>query len=393
MALKRWAWSGAPVVAALLAMVALLPPGAPTDASSLIAVITGAGAYRYGAERTGEHSQFGDDIRAARQNQERFLRRAGHVDSIVAASRGAHAIRSEDGLVTVVYERPLAPDSARFWLKAVSRELALYPRPSRRGLPLVVALLSNPDRIRPGQSSIAYQWGVQEYPDQATSAGACVTTVSLLARETFNRAAVGHDAAGNPVSRLLGACALYARFGAPGPRVSDWAQAGLDWWNPFTSQLLEARRGVRRYVLPRSADWGDNLWYGEVLWLEVGCLRGTAALCSRAVGLGREAEPRFPYYFSSQPLRGRVLAHLLATGTPEQFAAFWQSPLRPDAALAAAYGAPPGTLAHAALSHWFTAPAADSRLGNARATAAGLVWIGLALAVAVAAGRRWKAEP
>jgi len=392
MALKRWVWIGAPALAALLVMVALLPPSLPSESSTLLGMLTWGNLYRFGSSSDRDRSQFTEDLRAARQNQETYLRRAGLVDSIAAAARGARALRSADGQVTLVYERPLTPDSARFWLRAVSRELALYPKPPAHGVPVIVALFSDPERMRPGRPSVMYEWGVQEYPDQAASAGTCVVTVSLLNRQTFNRTGMGHDATGDAVSRLLGVCAVYARFGEPGARVGRWARAGFSWWTPFTSLLLEAHRRVRRDQLPRTSDWGNNPWFGEVLWLEVGCLRGAADLCLRSAGIRGPTDDAYPFYYSSQPLRTRVLAHALATGTAEQFAAFWRSPLAPDSALAAAYGEPAERVAQAALAHWFEAPVVEGGWGSMRGTVAGAAWIALALAVAMAAGRRRKTE-
>jgi hypothetical protein len=45
-----------------------------------------------------------------------------------------------------------------------------------------------------------------------------------------------------------------------------------------------------------------------------------------------------------------------------------------------------------AFQHWYTAPAPGTPWGSARDSLVGLVWIGLALALAVVAGRRWTTE-
>jgi hypothetical protein len=393
MALKRWRWVWGPVLAALLVAIAVLPPRVPTRGlSTLFGVLSyGSYLYRYGYETQKPRSQFRDDVQNARSVQKWRLRRAILADSILTVARSPRALRSEDGQVTLVYEAPLTADSARVWLGAATRELALYPKVGTSGVALVVALLSTPARARPGNAELRYEWGVQALVDQAASAGACVVTVNLL-RDNWGRPSFGHDLAGKPVTRVLGPCALYARFGLPGIEVSQWAAAGFgsSWWNPLTAQLLDARRLVRRYQIPRDRDWG-NPWFGEVRWVEVGCLRGAAALCLRAAGLGRHPESAY-IYGAAALARGQVMAQLLATGTPEQFAAFWKSPRPAVEALASAYGQRPAKLAMAAFEHWYSAPAEDERWGNAGGLAAGLAWVVLALALAVVAGRRWTIE-
>ena len=389
MALKRWGWVGGPVLAALLVAVVVLPPQVPTGAHALLGVVWGYGDF---VNQAGNgHSQFVNDVTYARQGQRVRLSHAMLSDSIMMAARGPLALRSDDGLVTLIYEAPLVADSARLWLSAVTRELALYPGAPAQGMRLVVALLSDALRLRPG-NGFEYS-GVRTLLDQAARTGTCVVTVNLLPRLSWGRSAVGHDLYGKPVSRVLGACALYARFGAPGSRVSRWvaAELGYYWWNPLTPELQEARRSVRRYEIPHDVDW-NNALYGEVRWLEVGCLRGGAALCLRSAGLGWEPDSPFRYFRNSAFPRNRLIAYLLATGTPEQFAAFWRSSQPVAEALEGAYGRPASMLAMAAFQHWYTAPPSDSSWGGERSALTGLGWIGFALAVAVVAGRRWTTE-
>jgi hypothetical protein len=392
MALTRWRWVWGPVLAALLVALAVLPPRVPTGAGTLFGVVSyGSDLYRYGYE-TG-HSVFVTDVQNARSIQRWHWRRAVLADSILTAARGPRALRSEDGLVTLVYEAPLTTDSARRWLGAASRELALYPGGPIPGLRLVVALLSAPARERQGNREASYEWGIQELLDQAASTGACVVTVNLLPRHSWGRRVVGHDLSGRPVSRVLGACALYARFGMPGARVSRWAAAefGDSWWNPLTVQLLDARRRVRRYEIATDRGWSSSPFFGEVQWVEVGCLRGAASLCLRAAGLGLRPESMYRYGGGSTP-HGQLLAYLLATGTPGQFAAFWRSPRPVPEALTGAYAQPAEQLTLSAFEHWYTAPAPGGRWGTARNVGVALVWVVLALALAVVAGRRWTID-
>jgi hypothetical protein len=396
MALKRWGWLAGAVLAALLVAIALLPPRLPNRTGMLLGVVAVSGpelrAYYRGNDQFGsEYSQFREDLLAARLTQRERLRRAVLSDSILMVARGPHALTSADGLITLVYERPLTADSARFWLGALGRELALYPKRTVPGTRLVIALLSDSLRAQPGVREATYL-GNHEFLDQASSAGPCLVTVSLLPRLSWGRNAVGHDSAGRPVSRLLGTCAVYARFGAPGAGVRRWVASASNyyWGGPLTWLLQEARRHVETYEIPYS--WNNTPWNGEVRWLEIGCLRGGAAPCRREAGLNRGQDGWLPYYISVSSVRSRLVAYLLATGTPEQFASFWHSPRPVAEALARAYGTPAGELAMSAYRHWFAAPPSAQPMGSARNAATGLVWVSLALALAVIAGRRWKTE-
>lgn len=391
MAVSRWVRFGGPVVAAALVAIAILPPRVPGGDNIRFAFMWEPG-YVASSFNDGR-SQFATDVNTARRIQAWRLRRAIFADSIAAVARGPRALRSKDGRITLVYERPLTADSARFWLSAATNELALYPQERSQGTPLVVALLSDTVRDRP-QDQASYTWGVQDLVEQAASAGACVVTVNLIPRQSWARPAVGHNLAGQPVSRVLGACALYERFGLPGPAVTRWIASSLGyyWGDPITSDLQEARHRVLKTELSRTSDWASLPWYGEVRWVEVGCLRGEGALCLRATGLDRRFDAAFPSSFYRSFPRGKLIAWMLATGTADQFGAFWRSSQPPEAALASAYGQPAGELTMVALRHWFTAPARSTPWGSARNGLAGLGWVVLGLALAVAAGGRWKTE-
>jgi hypothetical protein len=391
MAMSRRVRFGGPVVAAALVAIAILPPRVPGGDNIRFAFMWGSG-YVASSFNDGR-SQFATDVNTARRIQAWRLRRAIFADSIAAVARSPRALRSKDGLITLVYERPLTADSARFWLSAATNELALYPQEREPGMPLVVALLSDPVRDRP-QNPASYTWGVEDLVEQAASAGACVVIVNLIPRQSWARPAVGHNLAGQPVSRVLGTCALYRRFGLPGPAVTRWIASSLGyyWGDPITLDLQEARHRVLKTELSRTSDWASLPWYGEVRWVEVGCLRGEGALCLRATGLDRGFDAAFPSSFYQSFPRGKLIAWLLATGTADQFGAFWRSSQPPEAALASAYGRPAGELTMVALRHWFTAPARSTPWGSARKALAGLGWVVLGLALAVVAGGRWRTE-
>ncbi len=385
MALRRWLRVGGPVVAAALVAIALLPPRVPTRETLRFGTFFGA---RYVAPPLPGRSQFVSDVLLAQRWQRGQVRSALVADSIVRAARGPRALRSQDGLVTVVFERPLSADSARSWLGAATRELALYPTGTATHVPVVVALVSDTTRERPG----SYLPGIREFVDQAASVGACVVTVNVMPRYRWGGGLVAHYAAGRPVSRVLGACALLTRFGPPGRGIAGWVASRpvVAWSDPLTVQLQEARRRVLKLPLVRTLQ--DDAWSFEpaLRWAGVGCLRGNADLCSRLASLGGLGPDDLYSYRALGPTG--LMAHLLATGTPAQFETFWRSSQPPAAALSSAYGKPAGELVMATLQHLYTAPPRPAPWGGGRNLVAGLVWLVLALAVSLAAGRRWSAE-
>jgi hypothetical protein len=388
MAVRTWVRIGGPLVAAALVAIAILPPRVPTRDSARFGLFFGT---RYPAPLLPGNSQFVSDVLSAQRRRREQARNALVADSIVRVARGPHALRSKDGLVTVVYERPLGVDSARSWLDAATRELALYPEEVGPHVPVVVALISDSLRERPGRPS-SNLWGVREFVDEASSLGACVVTVNVMPRYWWARSTVAHDAAGRSVSRVLGDCALLARFGPPGRGLAGVMASGpvIAWSDPLTLQFQEARRRVLRIPIVRTPQ--DDAWPFEraMRWAGVGCLEGHAELCLRSANLGGFGPDDLYSYRLLGP--SGLMAYLLATGTPAQFAAFWRSPQPAPAALAAAYGKPAGDLVMAMMRHWYTAPARPAPWGGARNLVSGVVWLVLALAVSLAAGRRWSAE-
>ncbi len=388
MALRHWLRIGGPAVAAALVAIALLPPRVPTRATGTFGAFFGPG---YVAAPVPGRSQFVSDVRFAQRRQREQVRNALVADSIVRVARGPRALRSKDGLITVVYERPLGADSARSWLDAATRELALYPDGAGPHVPVVVALISDTVRERPGEGA-AYLPGVREFVDLAATLGTCVVTVNLMPRFRWGAGLVAHDAAGRPVSRALGTCALLARFGLPGSGTAGLVASRpvSSWSDPLTLQLQEARRRVLKLPIVRTP--GDDAWPFErtLRWAGVGCLRGDADLCLRSAYLGGLGPDDFYSYRLLGPTG--LMAVLLASGTPAQFERFWRSSQPPVTALAAAYGKPAGELVMAMMRHWYTAPPGPAPLGGGRNLLAGLVWLVLALAVSLAAGRRWRAE-
>ena len=390
MALKRWRWVWGPALAAALVALLALPPRSPSE-SSLLVAIGMFGDWTYVGARQPQR----DAVQGAVATLRRRLRDGELVDSLVRAARGTRALRSSDGRVTVVYETPLTRDSARVWLAAAQGELALYPAAGGKGLPVLVALASDPARWRRMPSPEYWGWfGVQHLVSAAESRGVCAVTIDLHVRFTDASQLVGRSAAGQPVGRFLDVCALYAGFGLPGA-AAQWATGGTGpWWYyryPVSTALQEARRPVRRGTVVYEQA-GSVPWSGVIRWVDVGCLHGSDTLCARWARFGGSEPPwfyRYGQYFS----RAQVVGYLLTHGTPAQFAAFWHSSQPAAAALAAAYGKPTGQLVRSAFAHWFDIPEAGGPRVGGRALLAGLFWAGLALAVAVTAARRRTVQP
>jgi hypothetical protein len=387
-ALMRWRWVLGPVLAALVLAVLALPPQVPVGEGLLGSV--------FGTENSGwsPHDPARAAVRGAVRTQRRRLSEQMLVDSITRVARGAGALRSGDGAITVVYAPPLTRDSAAGWLEAAAGELALYPRSDTDGLPIVVALSLGPARGRDASLRLLLERPVLTLREESSSA-ACVVILNLARARAvwYARELVAHDAARRPLGRFLDTCALYGRFGRPGPAISAWADRGPAWyWGGYdrlSRRMQEARRAMKPDTV--EADWTySTYWQGAVQWAPIACLRGGTTTCARIAGLA--GYPSRGLWWPYTLTRGQMLAWMLATGTPQQFAAFWRSPLPPAQAIEAAYGQPAGTLALAAFRHWASPPKPGGPLASSRVVLAGIGWAALALALALVAGRRWKTE-
>lgn len=390
MALIRWRWVLGPVLAALLLTALALPPRVPVG-EGLAASFFGAGDY-------GEvfRDRTRSAVRAAVQTQRGRLGEQVLADSIVGAASSPGALHSADGAVTVVYGPPLTRDSARVWLEAASAEVALYPGADAPGLPVIVALSSvAPVRRRDARERPLLVQTVLPLQRAAASAGACIVVLNLFAagRDWYSRGLIAHDAAGRPLGRFLDSCALYGRYGLPGPAIAAWAARGPVWyWGGYdrlSRRMQEARRKLRPDTL--TAVWTSSTpWQGVVQWPPIACLRGGAATCARMAGF-TGFSPVLSWW-SYDLTRGQVLAWLVASGTPGQFAAFWRSPLPPAQAIEAAYAEPAGRVAMTAFRHWSSAPEAGGPHAGGHVVLAGVLWAVLALALALVAGRHWRTE-
>ena len=382
MALKRWAWAWVPVAAAALAAVLLLPGGGETR--SLLSFLQGSPS----SLRVLSHR---DDVRRALEVQRGRLRDAERADSLIAAARGPRALTArDDALTTVVYETPLSAADARVWLDAAEKELARYPTAAGPGGRLLIALYSNPARSRATGFGLWYGTARRLPPDAATSP--CVVELNLVPRGAGRQRRAPTPGSLGP---FLGLCGLIRRFGMPAPGIARWiSSAG---WRAYAvadgglmSMMLEAARPVPRITLSRPDLTNDRPWewYYGTPWVAIGCLDGTWSLCARDVRI-RPGDANSWWY--SDPPQAQFVAYLLATGTPQQFAAFWRSPLPTADALRQAYGRPAGELAYRSLSHWYVTAQGGPHAGP-ELMLAGLFWAAAALVLALVVGRRWTTE-
>jgi len=381
MALSRWRWIAAPVLAAALLAVLLLPGSEISR--------TGVLSWFFGPTWSPGPRGLREDVRLAVEVQRSRLREAARADSAVGAARLSRAVRSPGGGLTVVYETPLAASDARVWLEAAAAELARYPSAGGEGVPIVVTLYSNPLRAQ-SRDFAFYAWDPRRVVVSDSGRGACVVEVNLVPRRDARGTL--RQRSRRPGAPILGVCALYQRFGMPGQAVDHWMSGGAFGYGfgaaQWSTALADASRSVIKLEIQRPG-LGDlrNWWWGSP-WVAIGCLDGTASLCERNASVTRGAGP---WLFYSDPRSLQLVAYVLAHGSPAQFAAFWRSPRSVGDALRDAYGRPAGQLAFAALSHWYYAAPGGPR-AELRLLLAGLVWAAAALALAFVAGRRWTTE-
>lgn len=315
-------------------------------------------------------------------------RAAVMADSLLALIRGPRAVRSADGALTVLYERPLTADSARVWLGMLERELALAPRGTGSGMPIVVALRSVPPRRG--------DWVAMRFLSPRRERPACFAVARLVAAQaadnTFRPSELIERDHRTGVARtaVLDWCLMYGRFGAPGASVERWAGRRVEvrrWWSPGDnlSQTLEAeRRGHKRDELPPGVLPQDL----EAYWadpLNSACVRGSRVPCLKSVGLMADPTLR-PESFWISRVRRSLLAALMMKDA-EKFEKFWRSNERADVALEQAYGRPASDV----IAEWKQSVVSVPATGP-RATAAAFVsslgWAAGAMALGLVLAKR-----
>jgi len=380
-ALRRSGWIWGPAAAAVLVAVLLLPAGGETGRSFL--------SFLQGSVGSEHNETYRDDVKRALDVQRARLRDAERADSLLAAVGGPRALHSRDR-VTVVYETPLTVAAAGAWMTAAEGELGRYPAAAGPGGSLVIALYSNPARARSREFGLWYWMARRLPPDFLRSS--CIVEVNLVPHGPRDRS---RAASPRSIGPFLGLCGLYQRFGEPGSEITQWMiRRG---WRTYgladggwMAKLSEAGRAVPRIEIQRPDLSNDRPWewYWGTPWVAIGCLDGSWSLCERNV---RIRPGDYYWWWYSDSHQSQLLAFLLASGTPAQFAAFWRSPLGVGDALRQAYGRPAGQLAHDALNHWYSTAPGGPRAGP-RLMLAGAFWAAAALALALVAGRRWTTE-
>lgn len=386
MALSRWRWIWGPAVAITLLAVLLLPGRGTPPTGGILEFLTGG-------EMTYTPRRFRDDVESALQMQRARLRDLRRADSIVAATHGPRVLRGRGAGIALVYETPLASTDARRWLDAAEAELAQYASTPAGGAPLVIVLYSDPARARRAEFKEFRWWLRRRLPDSLQ--GACTVEVNLV---PWGREPAGAARARTPLRAFLGLCGLARKFGAPGPQVARWMGGASFYFRgdpgdapAWNAALAEAAIPVSRLPVRRpevtvgQAGWQ---WYWGTPWVPIGCLHGAPSLCERNAHIRGDAGMWWNF---GDPRTAQLMAHLLRAGTPEQFAAFWRSPLRVGDALERAYGRPAGQLAYEAFTHWYYAEPGGPR-AEPRFLLAGLLWAAAAVALALVAGRRWTTE-
>jgi hypothetical protein len=388
MALKRVLWVAIPAFAMVVGAIVILPPR-PMESDSDEWFWSEHGWYRTGRVH-----------REAIQSAVRGLR--NRVDAVAAvrvlerSMRESGALRTPDGLITLITDRRLGGDSAQLWLTWLTNELATVPPVANNPspVPIVVALLTDSTRWVPVDGR-GPTWMVRRQVGGVGPGQRCYVEVRLKDTAGFGGGRPVHARTnGTRRSNVLDWCALYARFGRPGPEVGAWARVitRMD-FGPYDYEwegIAAAITAARAPQSPRPLD-GD-------FYLVASCASGRTGVCRSSLGLDRPAGldgTRNNWWSNlgpNQPTRLGFLASLLADESPQRFAALWSSQRPVGAALREAYGMEPEALVSRWASRRFVP--ARQRPGDAGAgqrLLASFGWSALLLALAAAAASRQQA--
>ncbi len=399
MALKKWHRAGLVAGGMVLAVVVMLPSRPlPEPGDSLYGLFRsdigpwGWARYDYTLSRTL------DDLR----NRHRA---AVMADSLLALTRGPRAVRSANSALTVLYERPLSAESARVWLGMFERELALAPRGSGLGIPIVVALRSAPATSRradaPDEQVLAHDGAARPFPwvamrflsprGERPTCFAALRLVPARANESFSPSELIERDHRTGIARTaaLDWCLIYARFGVPGARVDRWTGHRVElrrWWAPGDnlSWALESARHGRTTtdMIPTASPQELEAYWADPL--NSACVRGSRVPCLKSVGLITDPTLRSESFWMGRVRRSLLAALMLKD--PVRFEKFWRSNERADVALEQAYGRPASDL----IAEWkrsvFSVPATGPRAAagaflSSLGWAAGVMAIGLVLAM------------
>lgn len=205
-------------------------------------------------------------------------------------------------------------------------------------------------RIPPAasQSALDFAATVWTLPPSATDGHTCLVLAALPARIPPAAWSLEYGRG----SRLLGPCAFYAAFGAPGARIQQWLTHG------GVRYALSANWHQVNYEVDQTATLGTTPfeWYTGSFDF-VACRTGQVRRCARMVTdpaaalafrlrVGAVTLPgAMESWISSRGLGrstpgDRFLADLVVAFGPDRFARFWHSAAAPDSAFVQAFGTP-----------------------------------------------------
>ncbi len=361
----RWTLIGT-AACLTLAAVAVLPPRAcdPLDMSPARVAMC-AQRYRWPASHAAVAERARDRLRQA-------LRRRHLADSLLQSATTQRLTASG---ITLYYETPLSADSARRWLSLAQRELAMIPGVAR-GRPVVLALLTDRRRYRqPGSAAETERlWWYHPRLDRFATggaAGACFVVRDLARDGTADRALEQQRPA------LLDWCALVGRYGEPGSAVQSTLSVAFAFGWRDHSSMAEMVQSIG----VTSSFRGDRYQLRA-------CRSGEGSACLRFLGFGEV--PSAPAYIRRDPARD-LLAWLVATAEPAQFARFWRADGTLEDALHAGFQRPAGDILAAWSKARFEAAPARTE-AEPRQLLAGAVWFSLAMVAAFVAMQRRQAR-
>jgi hypothetical protein len=348
----------AAVVAAFLAIASLARPGIPKSAGV--------------APELTRLTDIRRRVTRATNRVEALTRR----DSVLAMLPTHPATNAEPVLVL---DRRLPAAHRSLIERAVKRQWASL-RLGTSVVPVVVAVVvdtvMSPGRYETLRGEYAFDY-ILPTPAGPTINDRCITIVSLHTRNLVNAESRGLSelvASPNNASRLLGPCALFARFGQPGPEIARWLRA----------RDYDLATYPRWYVLPATAgeDMADR-WriantnnadmISQTMWLSpeaTGCAAGSTRLCASTIlgaaggdtsNVGALIMMNTPRDSHWRLLAPRYLSDLVTALGPDDFARFWQSTLSPNAALVAVAGRPLDVWTH----QWAVGLIGEQRVGPA----------------------------
>ena len=372
MTTRHWGL-GATLLAAAIVAVVVLPPRPIPEEYSFAASALGF-SYRFWA---GESEGYTEAVRRARDRYAEAIAARQHGAADVRASRGPLALSSSRERLVVVRDPDVPIGAAREWLRDAEVDLSFYPRGPNVGVPVILGLHTS--GVFPGTRSHPHLLaGRLLYAEGRDTT--CIVDV-LLPHNEPQGSAKGFWSLrrGGWDGRRIGTCALYSRYGVPGPGVRAWYGLPAQWQWTDDGQLRWslARREAGRRQIERYSEWGFQVPPEYLM-----CLDRRVA-CEEIFGLqqGRDGAQ-----WSYRGETAVLIADLLESRGPDRFARFWRSGLPVDSALQAAYGVPIGTLGREALLRRLIPPQPSGAHRGAAATT--VVWLAGLLGFAMLLSRR-----